>query len=89
MLQVCTIHHIAARRMSPSAMFLHTPAAAHDARRNAYETPPTEARVPAGPLSSPRSPSEQPRKIIPGCWGEFGRPGGLSAPAGRTLKTAR
>lgn len=44
MLQVCMIHHIAARRMSPSAMFLHTPAAAHDARRSGYKTLSTEAR---------------------------------------------
>lgn len=35
--QVRTICHIAARRMSPSAMFRHTPAAARDARRSAYE----------------------------------------------------
>lgn len=45
--QVCTIRHIAARRMSPSAMFLHTPVAAHDARRSAYKILWSEARTAA------------------------------------------
>lgn len=44
MLQVCTVRHIAARRMSPSAMFLRTPAAAHDARRSGYKTPSNKAQ---------------------------------------------
>lgn len=59
--QVRTIRHIAARRMSPSAMFRHTPAAARDARRSVYE------KV---PLSKER---EGERERV-GCWTKLAPP---------------
>ena len=46
---VLQVRHTADRRMSPSAMFLHTPAAAHDARRGAVGKPLLRPRPAARP----------------------------------------
>lgn len=81
-LQVCTLRHIAARRMSPSAMFLRTPAAAHDARRSGNKKP--LHRGTELSRSSPRGLVNELQSKFPGVWLKLGRLGGLSAPTRST-----